>query len=140
MSAGFLENMAPAESEVDIGLTPLIDVVFQLLVFFMLTSTFAAPALELMLPEVEAPVAQSEDSPLMVELDAEGQITVNGTPADQRIAEVVRAVIAGQAEVPAASLRADRATPYERVTQVMHALSEAGIAQINFVYEVPQNP
>ncbi|MEM8710152.1 MAG: biopolymer transporter ExbD, partial [Planctomycetota bacterium] len=60
-----------------IELTPLIDVVFQLLVFFLLTSSFVQPSLRLDLPR-GATLDDPDPTPIIVEIDAEGQIAVDG--------------------------------------------------------------
>ena len=58
-------------------LTPLIDVVFQLLVFFLLTASFVQPSLRLDLPSGEAS-DEPDSKPIMVEIDAAGTLRVDG--------------------------------------------------------------
>ncbi|MDV7394607.1 biopolymer transporter ExbD, partial [Arthrospira platensis SPKY1] len=76
--ANFLAEM---EIEDTVELTPLIDVIFQLLVFFMLTSTFMLPTIDLSLPRLggETQVVDSKDIPRL-EVDSSGQIRLNGQP------------------------------------------------------------
>jgi len=76
--------MAYKRKEVDIGesgfdITPLIDCVFLLLIFFMVTSVFKNPArLKMVLPLAE--YSQSLDKrQLVAELDSDGNIALNGT-------------------------------------------------------------
>ena len=61
----------------DLNMTPLIDCVFLLLIFFMVTTVFKNPAkLDLALPEASSAKAM-EKGQIVVELDAEGQIAMN---------------------------------------------------------------
>jgi len=136
MEMGFLEDPTEAESDVEVGLTPLIDVVFQLLVFFMLTSTFAAPALELVLPELSGDLGAPEDSALLVEISEEGAIYLDGEAvAVESLPGWLGAYLAERPSLPSATLRVDATTPYQRVLDVMHALSRNGIQEVHFVYE-----
>ncbi len=136
MNEDFLQDGMDPDESVEVGLTPLIDVVFQLLVFFMLTSSFTAPALQLLLPQLEAEDAGRVPEALLVEIEPAGGLYLNGQRLER---EEIKAFVEGerQAEqsVEAAAIRADGKAPYERVLEVMQALSEAGIQQIHFVYE-----
>lgn len=59
----------------DVELTPLIDVVFQLLVFFLLTSAFINPGITVQLPDAETG-ATSDDPNLSISIDDQGRIFV----------------------------------------------------------------
>ena len=78
--------MARKVKKVDIGdasfdITPLIDCVFLLLIFFMVTSVFKNPArLKMELPFAENPQVLDKRQ-LVAELDAEGNVALNGTMA-----------------------------------------------------------
>lgn len=136
MEMGFLEDPTEVESDVEVGLTPLIDVVFQLLVFFMLTSTFAAPALELVLPQLSGEPAAPEDTALLVEISEEGSIYLAGEPVGKEgIPDWLEAHLEKRPTLQSATLRVDAVTPYQRVLDVMHALSSSGIQEVHFIYE-----
>jgi biopolymer transport protein ExbD len=62
-----------------INLTPLIDAVFLLLIFFMVTTVFKNPAqLKMSLPDATYP-ATLDKKQIVVEMDADGNIAINGT-------------------------------------------------------------
>ena len=64
-----------------IRLTPLIDVVFILLLFFMLASNLQREqALRLQLPASEAASALSDEEALLIRLEADGRLRLNGAP------------------------------------------------------------
>ena len=64
----------------EINITPLIDAVFLLLVFFMVTTVFKNPAqLKMTLPDATKP-SQLDKKQIVVELDGEGNVAINGIP------------------------------------------------------------
>lgn len=109
-----------------INVTSLIDVVFLLLIFFVVTSTFLErPGLDLSLPAASsAEVASREEATVAV--TAEGAILVEGAPVDE--GELERAI--GAALEDRASrrvvLEVDERVPHGRVVLVMDAARRAG--------------
>jgi biopolymer transport protein ExbD len=58
-------------------LTPMIDIVFQLLIFFMVTAVFAVtPGLDIKLPEAEEAQAPEKEN-LFIVVDQDGQMKLN---------------------------------------------------------------
>lgn len=132
MSAEVWHLETAEEAAPDVGLTPLIDVVFQLLVFFLLTTTFALPALKIALPEIEPGVAATPENGLTIDIEASGAILVQGQSA---AGGDWRQLLTAQPEpATVALIRADREASYGKVSEVMQALGKAGIEQINFVH------
>jgi len=79
------------DDEEGLNITPLIDCVFLLLIFFMVTTVFKNPAqLKMVLPNANNPVTL-EKRQLVVELDDEDNIALNGkiTPIDSFDAELI---------------------------------------------------
>lgn len=77
--------------EVGIDLTPLIDVVFLLLIFFMVSTTFIRESrLEIELPEASAAAEVEVDSPLEVTVTADGNLAVDGRALEDARAETLR--------------------------------------------------
>ena len=58
----------------DIDLTPLIDVVFMLLLFFILATTFMKPAIAVSLPKASTSEAQARQKQLLIIIDREGRV------------------------------------------------------------------
>lgn len=115
-----------------IRLTPLIDVVFILLVFFMLASSFLDwRAFEIAVPtEVSAPDIELE--PILVEVDADGRIRVAGEV--MRADDVADAVLDRQAGDPAnhpVILRADDDTPIGATVRAFDRLRAGGVAGVS---------
>ena len=115
-----------------IELTPLIDMVFLLLIFFLVATTFRQEEREM---QIALPVAATGGPisaslrELIVNVDAEGQIIVGGRRID---AEDLRTMIDGAVTVNSeqkVTVRGDRATAYEHVVRVLDICKAAGIQQ-----------
>ena len=58
------------EEDPGLGITPLVDVVLLLLIFYVVTTSFVKPSLDVMLPEAESGAASSEPAPMVVTITA----------------------------------------------------------------------
>lgn len=134
--ADILEVDSPEGDEVAVGLMPLIDVVFQLLVFFMLTSTFVSPALDLTLPQLTDETVPEDEARLQVSLGQTGEVWIDGEAVGEDLAAFLQARLRVVDEVPVVALRADQGTAYDQLMRVLRELGSAGVQQIHFVYEV----
>lgn len=118
-----------------LNLTPLIDVVFLLLIFFMVTTTFQREAqLRIEIPEAsQAPEAAAPER-LELVIDAQGryflgqQEVVNTRPETLRSA-IVKAV--GDDRDRPVVIRADARTPHQSVVTAMDVLGQLGFAQLS---------
>jgi biopolymer transport protein ExbD len=129
-----LKNHVKEDPTVD--LTSLIDVVFLLLIFFMVSTTFERESvLKVDLPEASA-VAEREELPDSLELiiDAQGRMYLN----DQRLIDseerTIRAAIeqlAGENRDLPMILRADRETPHHFVVTAMDVAAQLGFLNLS---------
>jgi biopolymer transport protein ExbD len=124
------------KEEPTVDLTSLIDVVFLLLIFFMVSTTFERQALlKVDLPEASA-VEELAEIPESLELviDGEGRMFLN----DQRLVDsnvaTVRAAMeqmsGGSRDLPLI-LRADRQTPHHYVVTVMDVAAQLGFTNLS---------
>lgn len=120
----------------EISLTPLIDVVFLLLIFFMVSTTFERRSeLSIELPEASADADASDDAVIDVVIDAEGNVHVEGRPlADPRLERLQRALAEAAAglDAPPVVIGADARTPHQSVVTVMDAARRAGLYELTF--------
>ncbi len=128
----FLED-AEGDDNYGVDLTPLIDVIFQLLIFFMLTNTFAAPALEITLPQLNQSEEAKQQEIITVSLSVNGNIEINGKPIHS-ISEALPPLLR-EKQSKAVFFRADKQCAYNDVLSLIQKLTDAGAGQINFVYE-----
>ncbi|NVK12164.1 MAG: biopolymer transporter ExbD [Gammaproteobacteria bacterium] len=85
--------LARSHEESTIDLTPMLDVVFIMLIFFIVTATFVTEVgLDLNTPNNDAPITVSSDSGLLVSLSASNRISIDGRHIDiRRVGALVRA-------------------------------------------------
>jgi len=106
-------------------------VVFLLLIFFMITSTFIKTErkLELQLPEAKAAeVEQKERKPIKIEMDKRGRITLDGQLVTMKALETRLKEFQGKRK--SAIVRADRRLKHGTVTAVLGLCRDAGIREI----------
>ena len=114
-----------------IDLTPMVDVVFLLIIFFMLTTTFITveSGLPVDLPEAQTSVASPSNLPT-VTINGLGEVFFGGAQvAETELAALVRQSLAesGQRTVV---LRADRDVPHGQAVRVMDIIRQAGAERI----------
>jgi biopolymer transport protein ExbD len=123
------------KSEVGIDLTPLIDVVFLLLIFFMVTTTFTRESnLLINLPEAGGQAAAEEPLRIEILIARNGSYTVNGQAlANTRLDTLVRAVeelAAGDQQLPI-TITADAETTHQSVVTAMDAVARLGFTRLS---------
>ncbi len=119
-----------------INMTPLIDVVFQLLLFFILTSSMIRPnKIELELPESTSGVQSDNPQTLEISYRVDGgvpQITLNGEPMADLLTLATRMKALDQAETsPEVVVRIDKTVPYQDVISVMDTVRDSGFPKFS---------
>jgi biopolymer transport protein ExbD len=123
----------------DINTTPLVDVMLVLLVIFIITAPLFNEAIPIDLPQTSASPLDEKPKVLDVALDVDGKLSVDGQPIgmdgfESRCREAVL-----QSRETELHLRADRATRYERVAEIVAAAQRAGMEKLAFVTD-PATP
>ena len=127
----------------DINVVPYIDVMLVLLVIFMVTAPMLMQGVEVDLPDANAaPVKDQDAEPLIVSINAAGQLFLN-LGADEKqslelatIRQRVSAVLRRSPEKPVL-VWGDKNVAYGNVVVVMTALQEAGAPSVGLVTESP---
>ncbi|GAB4335405.1 MAG: biopolymer transporter ExbD [Candidatus Abyssubacteria bacterium] len=120
-----------------INITSLIDVMFLLLIFFMVSTTFAEqPGIKLELPTARTS-EPSKVEPLTLAIDKMGAMFLNGTPITEKN---LRVELENAGKKPDASLvlKADRSVPYGHVIRAMDIARQSGIRRIISLTEYPK--
>ena len=134
-------NANQEQDETAIELTPLIDVVFLLLIFFMISTTFTKEtALRINLPEGGSEVAQNEPFTVEVQVGQQSQyaIQTSDTPNAQSLVNsnrdtLIRALSAYKdRESVLLVVRADRLATHEAVIKVLDVAQELDMTNITF--------
>jgi len=116
-------------------LTPLIDVIFQLLVFFILTSSFLLPHLKLSLPEAEQNAEQRNPPRLVLSIDAQGHYFLNQNAVAATELEFSIQKQLQELEIRDLHFQADKKLPYDTILQAMVHARNAGAEGFLFVHE-----
>lgn len=137
----------PVAEEVSINLTPLIDIVFLLLIFFMISTTFQRETeLEIALPEASAKAqALGVVSAAVLEIDSNGLYRL-GTRADGKSSEMISVNPARLSETlrgistkhgtTTLIIKADAKTSHQAVVRALDAAQKAGLKKIKFAAEI----
>jgi biopolymer transport protein ExbD len=121
--------------ELELNLTPLIDVVFLLLIFFMVSTTFQKESeISLQLPKsTDEPVETSPEKYEIV-VNASGRYFINDTELVNTDIETLRQALFdltnGQRDIPI-TIRADAQTPHQSVVTAMDAAAQLGLSRLS---------
>ncbi len=123
------------DSDVSIDLTPMIDVVFLLLIFFMVSTTFTKEShLEITLPESSGEPAKTTVKEIEVVINAKGEYSLNERALVNNQPETLRKAIedlaAGDNKMPFI-ITADAKTAHEHVVRVMDVAGKLGFVQLS---------
>jgi biopolymer transport protein ExbD len=135
-----LKLQSRTNEEPDISLTSLIDVVFLLLIFFMVSTTFdRQAALKVDLPEASTVVpATQEPDKLELVIDESGRMYLNDRALVNNDEETIRAAFieaSGRKNNLPLILRADRNTPHHFVVTVMDVAAQLGFSNLSIAAE-----
>ncbi|HCU88310.1 MAG TPA: biopolymer transporter ExbD [Gammaproteobacteria bacterium] len=128
------------EEEIDVNLTPLIDVVFLLLIFFMVSTTFIRESeIEISLPEASTEVRRDPPNSIEIAIDARGRYFINSEVlSDTRVATIRQALYDARPldSEPVVIINADARATHQAVIAVMDAARQVGMTQITFPTKV----
>jgi len=136
-------NFSRAETDrLEVNLTPLIDVVFLLLIFFMVTTTFNQQAeLRVDLPEASAEEQSLDVIPIEITIDRTGMYFVNGTNLVNNEAKTLMQSlqkIVSDDKDRGVIIRADAVTPHQAVITAMDTVARLGITKLSIATSKPK--
>ncbi len=130
-------NLRPDHKEetVEVNLTALIDVVFLLLIFFMVTTTFDRHArLKVSLPEASTKATQQQNNPVVLSIDAKGNYFINDRQVVNTSLDTLKKALQktiGEDKDIGLVLRADGNTPHQSVVRAMDAAAQLGLTKLS---------
>ncbi|MEA4871872.1 MAG: biopolymer transporter ExbD [Synergistaceae bacterium] len=114
----------------DIDITPLIDVLFMLIIFFVLTATFIQGKLDIDLPSGEGETSEMKNT-MILTIEKDGAIFWDGLRvAQEELPELARG--AGDRDILIAG---DKNAPYGRVAEVLSILRKVGVTSAGLLME-----
>ncbi|HPT51332.1 MAG TPA: biopolymer transporter ExbD [Accumulibacter sp.] len=125
----------------EINLIPLIDVLLVIIIFLMMTTTYAKySGLEINLPTADANKQNEQPNEINVAVTATGQVLVNKVPlATASVAAIAQALqsAAGESKEPVVIINADAKATHQSVIDIMQAAQTAGYPRISFATQSP---
>lgn len=132
----FSRGRGRGRDEPEINLIPLIDVLLVIIIFLMLTTTYAKfSGLEINLPTADAAKQPEQPNEVSVAVTAGGQVLVNKVPLIKAdVASISEALqrAAGSNREPVIVINADAKATHQSVVDVMQAAQSAGYPHISF--------
>lgn len=128
-----MEFIRPKKPGLSLDMAPLIDIVFQLLIFFMLSSSFLTPSLKLNLPKAVT-ADDKETERIVISLDRDGKVFINTQPSSLSSLKQQLAPMLAADSKRAVHIRGDEEMPYRVFVQAMDAARMAGAKQVNIVH------
>ncbi|MBX2810234.1 MAG: biopolymer transporter ExbD [Myxococcales bacterium] len=120
------------ESEVDI--TPMIDIVFIMLIFFIVTASFTKESgVEVDRPDKNNKAQNTEKVSILVTIDENGQVWVGGRPVDVRATRANIETLRAENPEAGVVIQADGASKNGLLVQVVDAARLAGVAQVSLI-------
>ena len=129
-------NLKPDHrDEIDLNLTPLIDVVFLLLIFFMVSTTFEQQSkLKVDLPEASSQAVKQEANKIVIGIDAKGHFFINDrqlvNTQFKTLKMALMKTVGDKKDVPIV-LKADAKTPHQSVVMAMDAAAQLGMTRLS---------
>jgi biopolymer transport protein ExbD len=119
-----------------LDMSPMIDCILQLLIFFMLTSSFSSGVIRLALPRAVA-AESSESRDIVISVDADGGMFLGVDPV--RMEELVARLRRAQASCPESMVvfRGDENIPYRIFVEVTDRVRQAGIQRYRIAHAPP---
>ncbi len=115
-------------------LSPLIDCIFQLLIFFMLSSTFLTPAIQLTLPSATAGTSQNELE-IIITLSESGDVYLNKTPTSLIALESELKRLLANSEKKSVTIRGDENMPYSAFLDALDITKRSGAIHVNVAHQ-----
>lgn len=127
---------SPRKDDLDVNITPLIDVVFLLLIFFMVSTTFDRNSeIQVTLPEATIDEAIRKDISIEVTISGEGTFFINGQRVvNTQISTLKQAMLKaakGKSDPPII-ISADARATHQSVISVMDAARQLGFIHLSF--------
>ena len=126
------------QEEANLDMTPMIDIVFQLIIFFILTINLNEDIIDPTLQLGDSPegpeIKEVPPGTVTIEVDYGGNLKINqAVYSFSQLSSVMRNVANNRGDQTEVMIRGDRRASHEAVRQAMDACAAAGLWKIKFV-------
>lgn len=128
--------------EPGIDITPFVDVVFLLVIFFMVSTTFTKESrLTIQLPTADVAPSEAPEQSIEISVDRDGGYAINGIALINRQGDTLvrglRELAAGNTDTPL-TISADGKASHQAVITAMDAAGKAGFVHLNITTQQPE--
>lgn len=128
---------AQEDEETEINLTPMLDVVFIMLIFFIVTASFIKEAgIEVRRPEASEALAKKKAN-ILVAISATNEIWIDGKNIDKRAVKATFERLLAETPEGSVVIQADKEAYTETVVVVMDAARQAKIQRVSIAGRIP---
>ena len=126
----YLSDTNADEEDAGIDLTPMLDVVFIMLIFFIVTATFVKESgADVLRPAAET--AERQDlANILIAITEDDEIWIDGNRADERDLESTIKKLHAENPQGSVVIQADRESTHKKLVVVMDAVQKAGVGQV----------
>ena len=133
---------ARRDDDFEINVSPLIDVMLTLLMFFVLTATFDQTArLKVALPQASEAAEAEPETGLTIQVDSDGRYFIDNNEVLNPSVDTLKDAlgqIAGDDRSRPVMIRADAQTPHQAVVTAMDALGQVGFTRLSIATTPPK--
>lgn len=134
MSFGsFDRNSSSSQTNAEINMVPLIDVMLVLLVIFLITAPLLTHSISVQLPQASAQAIEKQSITLDLAITAEGLLYLDNEPVAMEELTATLQPMSLDDPQPEIRIRADEQTRYEVLAQVMSRAKASGLTRLGFV-------
>lgn len=119
----------------EINTTPLVDVMLVLLVIFIITAPLLTHAVKIDLPQATSQPIEDKPEVISIAINDVGELFWNDMPLVEGELNQKLVLVADQKPQPELQIRADKATRYQVLAEVMADAQNAGVTKLGFVSE-----
>lgn len=124
------------KEDLDVNITPLIDIVFLLLIFFMVSTTFDRESeIDVTLPQAAIDAPQEQNEVIEIVISSQGEFYINGKRViNKQVSTLKQALlkVANGREDPPIIISADAKATHQSVVTVMDAARQLGFVHLSF--------
>ena len=133
-----MSRVKRSQEEVGVNMTPMIDIVFQLIIFFVVTTkldsdTFDARIMLAFAPDGPA-VEQKDPRTIIVDVDPRGRVSIARTGMSlTTLTAVLRQAVAQYGASTPVHIRGDRSVEHDHIRALLDACGRAGVWRVSFI-------
>lgn len=125
----------PTRQRAWVDIAPLVDLVFLLLIFFLVGSRFVKPQIELTLPEASTGQTETKTAAVL-SVTSDGRVLLNEQPIPLHHLDIELPRRIKALQITELTLRADKDTPFYLFVKLMDGARKAGIPEFHIEHEV----